>query len=723
VDKGPAEEPDEGEQLLNFDLSRYIDALRRYAWALLALTALAVTGAVIYTSRLPKLYEARASVQIEPRLPDLLGQNAEALMTGTAAGGQDYYKQQRKVLSSYTVIQKTVELHQLHLQLLAEDERRGLEPKDQIDLATRRLQQRLVASYPDQDRIMYVTVRSEDPKLAADIANKHVQTYIDHTKNLLTTSSKTASSALAHEFEAEEEKLRTAEAELFKFQEDNDLLAVSLEDRQNLVSSNIVMFTQRMNEARAKRIEIGSKLERMRRAEARTTDLLDSPILMMGESTSFDALRAQYYTEQNTFLQLEKEVGPKNIEYQKQKLKVDDLRAALQGEARRIIGGVEEQYEAAVATEKTLGVEVEHYKDEAFKLGPKIAAYNDLLRTKKSMEDNYLRLRDRLSTSEITGRMNSTTDTTYAKRLDPALVPTKPVAPNVRLNAMVAGGIALVIGLGALFLIVFLDRSIKNTNDAQQAAGVPVIGVIPMLATGDLRADDNRARDLYVHEHPTSSVAECCRSLRTNVLFSGADRKLKTLIVSSANPREGKTTSVIYLGTTMAQSGQRVLLVDSDMRRPRLHESTQISRKSGLSNLILGDQNYDDVIRNTEVPNLFVLPCGPTPPNPAELLMTKRFVHVLEELSQRFDLVILDSPPLQPVTDAVVLSKHADGVLLVVRAGKTLRDELARSARQLRSVGGTIIGVVVNEFDATNREAYYYQYYGYREPNKQTAQV
>lgn len=710
----------EEEELFNFDLSRYFDALRRYAWALIAVVALAVTGAVIYTSRLPKIYEAKASVQIEPRLPDLLGQGAEALMIG-ASGGLDYYKQQRQVLSSYTLIQQTVEQHQLYLQLLSENERAGRKLETQIDLATRKLQRNLVAKYPDQDRIMYVTVRNEDPRLAADIANKHVETYIDFTKNLLTTNSRNASGALAHEFETEEENLRLAEAKIYKFQKDNDLLAVSLEDRQSLVSSNITMFTQRMNEARARRIDIGSKLERMKRAAANTNDLLDSPILMMGDSASFDALRAQYYTEHNAFLQLEKEIGPKNVEYQKQKLKVDDLHAALQAEARRIIGGVEEEYQAALATEKQLGLEVEKYKQEAFELGPKIVAFNELLREKKSIEDRYTILRNRLSASEMTGRMNSTTDTTYAKKLDPALVPTTPVAPNVRLNAMIAGAVALVLGFGVLFLIVFLDRSVKTTADAQQAAGVPVVGVIPMVSAADLPQDEDRARDLYVHEHPTSSVAECCRSLRTNVLFSGADRNLKTLMVSSANPREGKTTSVIYLGTTMAQSGQRVLLVDSDMRRPRLHASTGISRSTGLSNLILGDQNYDEVIRSTDIPNLFVLPCGPTPPNPAELLMTKRFEHVLADLKQRFDLVILDSPPLQPVTDAVLLSKHTDGVLLVVRAGKTARDEIRRSARQVRGVGGNIIGVVVNELDASSRDSYYYSYYGYREGEKQAA--
>src|SRR5262249_12414000 len=145
-------------------------------------------------------------------------------------------------------------------------------------------------------------------------------------------------------------------------------------------------------------------------------------------------------------------------------------------------------------------------------------------------------------------------------------------------------------------------------------------------------------------------------------------------------------------------------------------------RNVGLSNLILGDHNYDELIKTTDIPNLYVLPCGPTPPNPAELLMTKRFEGVLKELETRFDLIILDSPPLQPVTDAVVLSKHTDGVILVVRSGKTLRDEVKRSARQLRNVGGTIIGVIVNEFNASSRDGYYYGYYnygGYREtPDK-----
>jgi len=262
---------------------------------------------------------------------------------------------------------------------------------------------------------------------------------------------------------------------------------------------------------------------------------------------------------------------------------------------------------------------------------------------------------------------------------------------------------------------VFLDRSIKTTADAQQATGVPVLGVIPRLEESDLPHGDESARDLYVFRQPTSPIAECCRSLRTNILFSSPDHQIKTILVSSANPREGKTTSVIYLGTTMAQSGQRVLLIDTDMRRPRLHVSMGIPRTTGLSNLILGDLDYDDVIKSTAIPNLFILPCGPLPPNPAELLMTQRFQAVLAELGRRFDRIILDSPPLQVVTDAVVLSKQVDGVILIVHAAKTLRDEIQRAKRQIQNVKGKIFGVIVNAIEPDHRSGYYYSYYGYTE--------
>lgn len=700
------------ESLFNLDFARYLEGLRRYIWAVLAIVALAVTGAVIYTQKQTKIYEAQASVQIEPRLPDLLGQREDIARTSVAAT-TDYYMQQQKVLSSYSLARQTVEQNRLYLSLLSERERADRKLEDVIQDATKRLQKRLFVRYPDQNRIMYIVVRNANPKLAADIANAHVQTYLDYSKGLLSTDTKQASGALSTEFDDAETKLREAESALFAFQKDNDLLAVTLEERQSIVSSGITAYSAKLNEVHAQRLELSAKLDRMRKAAGQ--DVLQSPILLMGDNTSFDALRAQYYEERNKFIELEKEVGPKNPQYQMAKAKVDDLYNALQTEAKRMLAGVEEQVHAVIATEVALKAEVARATKESLELGPKVVAYNELSRRKKSAEDRYNILRSRLSTTEINDRMSRNFDPSNVRKLDPALLPTVAVSPSMRLNVALAAVLSIIFGLGLVFLIVFLDRSIKTTSDAQQVSRAPILGIIPMLDEADLPAGDLTARDLYVHRQPASRIAECCRSLRTNILFSSADRELKTIVVSSANPREGKTTSCIYLGTTMAQSGQRVLLIDTDMRRPRLHVSLGVSRQVGLSNLIVGDRTYEDVIKKTDVPNLDILACGPLPPNPAELLMSQRFQNVLEELGRRYDRVILDSPPLSVVTDAVVLSKQADGVILVVHAGKTLRDDLKRSERQIRAVEGNIFGIVVNAIEPDHRSGYYYSYYGYAE--------
>jgi succinoglycan biosynthesis transport protein ExoP len=693
------------------DIARYLAALRRYAWIVVALIIVAVTAAVLYTRQVPRVYEAQASVQIEPRIQDLVGQGG--VVGGNTSGGSiEYYRQQLQILRSDSLIRKTVESRDFHLQLLSEKERASRTTEEQVQLAARRLGQQLTISYPQQNRTLYVKVKSTKPELAAELADAHIATFEVYSRGQLSTDTEKAAAALATEFADAERKLGEADAALYTFLKDKNLLSETLEARQSMVTSNIASFGQRVAEARAKRIELGARLARMKSLSDQ--DVLESPLLALAGNSSFDGLRAQYYTERNNFLELEKELGPKTVEYAKAKAKVDDLHAALVAESKRALAAVQEEYKTAAATEGALASEMEGYQREAVALGPSIVEYNRLARAKKSAEDRYNTAVGGLQNSQMSDRLGRKLDSNV-EPLDHARVPTVPVSPKLGVNIAIGAVGGLFLGVSLVFLLVFLDRSIKTAEDAQQLVGAPVLGMIPALADGELPSDDDKARDLYVHQHPTSRVAECCRALRTNILFSGADRQLKTLVVSSANPREGKTTSVIYLGTTLAQSGQRVLLIDTDMRRPRLHASTGVPRGKGLSNLILGDESYDEAIKTTEIPNLFVLPCGPLPPNPAELLVSKRFGAVLDELRTRFDRIILDSPPLEPVTDAVVLSRQADGVLLVVRAGKTERDEARRSAKKIRDVGGEIVGVVLNEADVDRRSGYYYKYYGYGE--------
>jgi succinoglycan biosynthesis transport protein ExoP len=218
--------------------------------------------------------------------------------------------------------------------------------------------------------------------------------------------------------------------------------------------------------------------------------------------------------------------------------------------------------------------------------------------------------------------------------------------------------------------------------------------------------------DLFIHRHPRSPAAEMCRAIRTNLLFMSPDKPFRTVVVSSAGPSEGKSTTVISLGMVMAQTGTRVLLMDTDMRRPRLHRAFGLSDDVGVSSLVVGEGSLERAIKSTDVPNLFVLPCGPLPPNPAELLHTRAFSELLGKLQERYDCILLDSPPLGPVSDALVLAKQTDGILLVLKAGVTQREQARRAIRALRDVKARIIGALLNHVDIKGGK-YGAEYYAY----------
>jgi capsular exopolysaccharide synthesis family protein len=220
--------------------------------------------------------------------------------------------------------------------------------------------------------------------------------------------------------------------------------------------------------------------------------------------------------------------------------------------------------------------------------------------------------------------------------------------------------------------------------------------------------------ELIVHDQPTSGVAEAARALRTNILFMSPDRQFRTLLVTSAAPSEGKTTVACCIAIAMAQAGRRVALFDCDMRRPRVHRVFGKTNEVGITTALIAPETIDEIIRPTQVPNLSVITTGPIPPNPAEILHSEAFSTLLKSLSQRFDHIVIDSPPVAPVTDAAILSTRVDATILVVRAFKTSKELARRAVRSLRDVGNHNVGTVLNAVDFERREYGYYQYYYYR---------
>ncbi len=286
--------------------------------------------------------------------------------------------------------------------------------------------------------------------------------------------------------------------------------------------------------------------------------------------------------------------------------------------------------------------------------------------------------------------------------------PQQPVVPNVLLNGLVGLAAALVLGLGVAVGREQLDRSMKTPDDLERELGLSFIGLLPAVDV------DDGAIELILHEKPTSGIAEAARAIRTNVMFMSPDRPYRTVLVTSAGPSEGKTMVACCFAIAMAQAGRRVVLLDCDLRRPRLHRIFGKSQEVGITTAILeANPIVSRIAQETQVPRLSVVTTGPLPPNPSEIFHSEAFAKLLEGLKAQFDCVVIDSPPVTPVTDATILSASVDGTLLVVRAFQTSKDLARRAARSLGDVGAHIIGGILNSVDL-NRHEYGYRYYYYQ---------
>lgn len=318
-------------------------------------------------------------------------------------------------------------------------------------------------------------------------------------------------------------------------------------------------------------------------------------------------------------------------------------------------------------------------------------------------------------------RVESELKTGGAQLVTAATPGASPVEPRPIRSAVLGGFVGLLLGIGLAFLIEYLDDSVKNKEDLERVVGgnVPVIGLIPSVPSW--RAKDEAM--VISLSDPRSPAAEAYRTLRTSIQFLALDQPVRTLQVTSANAREGKTTTLVNLGVALARAGQRVAIVCCDLRRPRVHEFFGLDNDTGLTSVLLGKVPLTGALQEVRDQNrLLVLASGPLPPNPSELLSSKRTVEVLTSLQTEADIVLLDSPPVLPVTDALVLSGRVDATLLVAVAGSTTLKEAARAAELLRQVDAPLVGCVLNGVDEDGAYGYGSQYYRYdKTPGREAA--
>lgn len=712
---------DRPEDEAEFSIGYYLRILRKRMWVIGAVIALGVTAVVFYSLTRQKIYQAAADLEIDPQAPQVFGKEFSDVIelgTQTTWHNDEYYNTQVRILVGYTLAEQTVITNRLYEnpKILPPIENDSRTKDELVQAATTIFQATLSAARVPETHIVELKVNHPDPALAIELANKHLETFLAYTRSLRTEGAGSAAGFLAAELDTAQQRLKKTEEALLKFKKENDTLSMSLEDKESILAKDIERLAAAATEARVKKMELEALRRRV--GEVKNESALESPVFglatgLTSNATNVGLLKDQYFTEKQKLVELAEHLGPKHPSYVAQKQKVDQILTSITSEAALAQRELDEKYGTFAKNEKVFDSELGRLKQETFELAPKSLEYARLVRQQKADEANYMLVLSRLYSSELSSRNVEINVRVHALARE-----TEQVYPRLKLNVVLGFMLSLILGIGLAFLLEFMDRTLKNAEDVDAAVGAPLLGIIPVVdeIAKEPTEENVRERDLYVFRHPTSRAAECCRSIRTNILFSSADKPMTTLTISSPRPREGKTTATIYMGSIMAQSGQRVLLIDTDLRRPRLHKSLGVSRATGLTNLIMNEVTIDDVIKTTDIPNLYVMPCGPTPPNPAELLLTHRFREVLTQAQERFDFILLDSPPVLAVTDGVILARLSDGVVLITQAGKTIADDARNAASKFRDVHAPILGVILNDMDLSDRRyGYYYYQYGYGE--------
>jgi capsular exopolysaccharide synthesis family protein len=353
--------------------------------------------------------------------------------------------------------------------------------------------------------------------------------------------------------------------------------------------------------------------------------------------------------------------------------------------------------------------------DRQLQLNEKMIQYNVLKREVESNRQLYESLLKRAKETSVSEELQ----TSRIRIVDPAEVPKSPVRPKKMQNFILSCILGVMLGFGIAFFLEYIDSTVKTAEDIELYVKLPFLGYVP---SAQKEARSNKDMDLICHQNPGVRIAEAFRSIRTSVIFSSPeDRPLKTVLVTSTIPQEGKSSISVNLATVFAQKNEQAIIVEADMRKHRLAATFGLDNKEGLSSFLAGTAGLEQIIKKTAVPNLSLIPAGPVPPNPAELLTSTKTKLLLEELNKKFDRIIIDSPPVLTVADTSILANVADGVIQVIRAGFVNLEAVLRTKQRLTEAKARIIGVILNNVEIKKEDSYYYYHYYYAEDKKKNA--
>jgi exopolysaccharide transport family protein len=719
------------------DIRNYLQVMMKRRWTIISVFTIIFVSVFIYTLTATPIYQSSVRLVIEKENPNVV--SIQEVMS-VDASTTDYYITQYKIIESRTIAREVIK--RLNLEdseefnpkpqktVLSNIKKsiKGIKESIQNTIFSmfrtgKKAEQfetddsdaQLVSAFLGRinvspirnSRLVDLHFIARDPQLSALAVNTLADVYIEKKLETKLKAVKNAVLWLHERVDEERQKVETAERKLLEYKEKKGIFTDFSSDVEKITAQKLAKLNAQVIDAEAHRVEAETRYKQAL-ALKKNPDMLDS----IPEVLRNDLIREIKQMEVNLYKrisELSKKYGknhPKMIAVQSE---IDSLNRRKHKEIQRVINSLRNEYQVALAKEKTLLQALSKQKKESMELNQKSIQYGVLQREAESARHMYELLIRRFKETSLTEDMK----TGNVRIVDPAEVPKFPIRPRKKLNIFLGIVFGLFIGIAMAFTFEFLDNTLKNPEDIRNYLNIPYLGPVP---TFDIERENIDMPELITQYSPKSTASESYRGIRTSLLFSSADRPPKIILVTSAGPSEGKTLTSTNLAITMAQAGSRVVIVDCDMRKPKVHKMFGIGRDKGMSSVLVSNElesMIDEVITHSPIPNLDVIPCGPIPPNPSEIIGSQKMSRIMEKLQEKYDRIIVDSPPITAVTDSTVLAKFVDGVMLVVHAGVTPRQVVKTGLEQIQGVDANVLGAVLNDVDTGKESYYYYQYYYY----------